>query len=51
MPGVIDVDEVGLAIPVCAICEAPYGEPHKEGCRCTLYEMVPIDDYEEKKDG
>jgi hypothetical protein len=44
---VIDVEEVGPSVPYCAVCESPYGEPHKEGCRCTLYEMAPVNDYEE----
>jgi hypothetical protein len=28
----------------CVICEAPVGQPHKEGCHCTLVEGVPIED-------
>jgi hypothetical protein len=26
------------------ICEAPVGQPHAEGCNCTLVESVPIDE-------
>lgn len=42
---VVNVDEVGPCVPCCAVCELPYGQPHKEGCRCTLYEMISVDDY------
>lgn len=30
----------------CVMCEAPLGQPHKEGCKCTLVEGVPMGDDE-----
>ena len=44
---VINVDEIGPSVPRCAVCESPYGEPHKADCNCTLYEMVSVEDYED----
>jgi hypothetical protein len=28
----------------CAMCEAPAGTPHRNGCKCTLMEGVEIED-------
>lgn len=30
----------------CVTCEAPLGQPHVEGCKCTLVEAAPIEDAE-----
>lgn len=35
----------------CVLCEAPLGEPHKEGYKCTLVEGVPIDELDEMSTG
>lgn len=29
----------------CARCESPIGQPHKDGCKCTLVEGVEIEEW------